>query len=102
MKFVVRVAYNARDVNRSSLVLSSPTVKYHNTFTGMLLREDFRKWQSPLDPSTNHNIASNLLHAGTAEWFFDGNVFEEWKEAGSLLWIHGRRSFFLPTIALVI
>ncbi|KAN0133554.1 Ankyrin repeat-containing domain protein [Lactarius tabidus] len=71
-KLVLRIAYDARDANR------------------MQLRDDFRQWQSPLDPSTNHNIACNLQHAGTAEWFFDGNIFEEWKVAGSLLWIHGR------------
>ena len=55
------------------------------------MRESLRKWQSPPDPSTNHNIACSLQHEGTAEWFCDGNTFEEWKVDGSLLWIHGKR-----------
>ena len=56
------------------------------------MRESFRKWQSPSDPSTNHNSACNLQYDGTAEWFFAGNIFEEWKATGSLLWIHGKRT----------
>ncbi|KAH9007530.1 hypothetical protein EDB84DRAFT_212288 [Lactarius hengduanensis] len=54
------------------------------------LRENLRKWQSPSDPSANHVIASDRQHEGTAEWFCKGNVFEEWKATGSLLWIHGK------------
>ena len=68
----------------------------------MQLRNDFKQWQSPLDPSTNHNVACNLQYAGTAEWFFDGNIFEEWKLAGSLLWVHGRRTFIFPSMSPVI
>ncbi|KAH9069514.1 ankyrin repeat-containing domain protein, partial [Lactarius deliciosus] len=49
-----------------------------------------RKWQSPPDPSTNHNIAGDRQHEGTAEWFFDSDQFENWKVTGSLLWIHGK------------
>ncbi|KAH9019910.1 hypothetical protein EDB83DRAFT_2298390, partial [Lactarius deliciosus] len=54
------------------------------------LRESLRKWQSPSDPSTNHNIAGDRQHVGTAEWFFDSDQFENWKVTGSLLWIHGK------------
>ncbi|KAH8983654.1 hypothetical protein EDB92DRAFT_1759443, partial [Lactarius akahatsu] len=49
-----------------------------------------RKWQSPPDPSTNHNIAGDRQHEGTAEWFFESSQFENWKLTGSLLWIHGK------------
>jgi hypothetical protein len=59
--------------------------------TGRQLRESLRKWQSPSDPSTNHNIACNRQHVGTAEWFCEGDIFELWKVTGSLLWIHGKR-----------
>ncbi|KAI9443873.1 hypothetical protein H4582DRAFT_1846239 [Lactarius indigo] len=52
--------------------------------------ERLREWQSPSDPSTNHIIASDRQHDGTAEWFCKGNTFEEWKATGSLLWIHGK------------
>ncbi|KAH9173158.1 hypothetical protein EDB89DRAFT_2242373 [Lactarius sanguifluus] len=67
-----QIAYNIDDANRRQL------------------RESLRRWQSPSDPSTNHNIACSLQHEGTAEWFCGGNIFEEWMVAGSLLWIHGK------------
>ncbi|KAI9436032.1 hypothetical protein H4582DRAFT_2130269 [Lactarius indigo] len=54
------------------------------------LRESLRKWQSPPDPSTNHNIAADRQHEGTAEWFIESDQFENWKLTGSLLWIHGK------------
>jgi hypothetical protein len=61
--------------------------------TGDQLRQGFRRWLSPPDPSTNHNIASNAHHKGTATWFFEGRTYKEWKSTGSesLLWIHGKR-----------
>ncbi|KAI9437138.1 hypothetical protein H4582DRAFT_2129543 [Lactarius indigo] len=55
------------------------------------LRERLRRWQSPPDPSTNHNFASDRQHEGTAEWFIKDDKFGEWKAVGSLLWIHGKR-----------
>ncbi|KAH9069622.1 ankyrin repeat-containing domain protein [Lactarius deliciosus] len=54
------------------------------------LRESLRKWQSPPDPSTTHNIVGDRQHEGTAEWFFECDQFESWKVTGSLLWIHGK------------
>ncbi|KAI9437184.1 hypothetical protein H4582DRAFT_2129609 [Lactarius indigo] len=54
------------------------------------LRESLRKWQSPPDPSTNHNIAGDRQHEGTAGWFFESSQCENWKVTGSLLWIHGK------------
>ena len=58
------------------------------------MREKLRSWVTPPDPSTNHNIACDIHHEGTAEWFFRGNVFAEWKSTGSLLWIYGKRMLF--------
>ncbi|KAF8498248.1 hypothetical protein F5888DRAFT_234093 [Russula emetica] len=60
--------------------------------TGNQLRQDLRRWLSPPDPSTNHNIACNAHHKGTATWFFEGRTYKEWKSTGSesLLWIHGK------------
>jgi hypothetical protein len=50
----------------------------------------------PPDPSTNHNIARNAHHRGTATWFFKGRTYEKWKSelngSDSLLWIHGKRA----------
>ncbi|KAH9040405.1 hypothetical protein EDB85DRAFT_135784 [Lactarius pseudohatsudake] len=54
------------------------------------LRDSLKKWQSPSDPSTNHNIACGRQHGGTIGWFCQGSVFGEWKLTGSLLWIHGK------------
>ena len=57
------------------------------------VRED-RAWLSPPDNSINHNIASNAQHQGTATWFFEGDIFTEWKSnsTGTLLWIYGKRA----------
>ncbi|KAH9009362.1 hypothetical protein EDB83DRAFT_462122 [Lactarius deliciosus] len=54
------------------------------------IKQLLRTWLSPADPSTNHNIARKAQHKGTAMWFFQGNIFIEWKSTGSLLWIHGK------------
>jgi hypothetical protein len=62
-------------------------------FAGNLLRDNFLRWLSPSDPSTNHNIATKSHHDGTAQWFFQGSIFNNWKSAGSFLWIHGKREF---------
>ena len=64
--------------------------------SGSQLQQDLRRWLSPPDPSTNHNIACGAHHKGTADWFFEGSIFREWRSAGSLLWVHGKRTFPLP------
>ena len=62
--------------------------------TGNQLRQDLHRWLAPPDPSTNHNIACNAHHKGTATWFFEGSTYKDWKSTGSesLLWIHGKRA----------
>ena len=60
---------------------------------GNQVRESLRSWVTPPDPSTNHNIACGIKHGGTAQWFFRGGMFREWKSTGSLLWIYGKRMF---------
>jgi hypothetical protein len=60
--------------------------------TGNQLRQDLRRWLSPPDPSTNHNIACKAHLKGTATWFIEGRMYNEWKSTGSLLWIHGERA----------
>jgi archaellum component FlaC len=59
--------------------------------SGNQLRESTRKWLSPPDPSTNHNIACGTHHKKTASWFFQGGIYREWKATDSLLWINGKR-----------
>ena len=60
--------------------------------TGNQLRESLRRWVTPPDPSTNHNIACDIHQGGTAEWFSQGGICAEWKSTGSLLWIYGKRT----------
>ena len=66
-----------------------------DAFAGDRLRETLRSWVTAPDPSTNHNIACGIKHDGTAQWFFRGRIFSEWKSTGSLLWIYGKRNFSL-------
>ena len=70
---------------------TAQNLKDSSILIGNQLRQDLRRWLSPPDPSTNHNIACSAHHEGTATWFFQGNFFKEWKSSGSLLWIHGKR-----------
>jgi len=59
----------------------------------MLGDQFVQHWLSPPDSSTYHDFVSKR-HRGTAAWFFECNKLTEWKETGSLLWIHGKRMFF--------
>ncbi|KAN0128638.1 hypothetical protein V8E53_013557 [Lactarius tabidus] len=54
------------------------------------VRECLRTWVPSPDPSTNHSIACGIQHDGSAQWFFRGRIFSEWKSTGSLLWIYGK------------
>ena len=78
---------------------SSPTssiLALNTWITGNQLRDSLRQWLSPPDPSTNYNIANEAHHLGTAQWFFQGSIFKDWQSTGSILWIHGNRTFLLP------
>jgi hypothetical protein len=76
----------------SSLNLISTDYKALHSISENQLRESIHKWLSPPDPSTNHNIACDTHHKKTATWFFEGNMYQEWKSKSSLLWIHGKRA----------
>ncbi|KAN0128635.1 hypothetical protein V8E53_013554 [Lactarius tabidus] len=54
------------------------------------VRESLVKWVPSPDPSTNQSIACGIQHDGSAQWFFRGRIFSEWKSTGSLLWIYGK------------
>ncbi len=64
-------------------------------YTGNQVRDNLLRWLSPPDPSINHNIACKAHHNGTAQWFLQGSIFDEWKSTGSFLWIHGKRALLL-------
>ena len=55
--------------------------------------QNLKGWLTPPDPSTNYAIGLRDLHEETATWFLGGRIFQEWHLAGSLLWIHGKRTF---------
>ena len=74
--------------------LVAPASDDLNDFVGNQVRESLGKWVTPSDPSTNHTIACGIQHGGSAQWFFRGGIFSEWKSNGSLLWIYGKRMFF--------
>ncbi|KAH9005380.1 ankyrin repeat-containing domain protein [Lactarius hatsudake] len=84
-----RVQTIINDGLQANLIIQATSHNVDDLKRGELL-ERLRKWQSPSDPSTNHIITSDRQHEGTAEWFCKGNIFEQWKATGSLLWIHGK------------
>ncbi|KAI0291326.1 hypothetical protein B0F90DRAFT_385330 [Multifurca ochricompacta] len=55
-------------------------------------RDDLRRWLSPPDPSTNHNVARGSHHDGTASWFTRGDTYKQWKMTGSLFGIRKEHS----------
>ena len=57
------------------------------------LRKDLRKWIAPPYPSVNHNAPSSVHHDGAAGWCTKGNTLAARKVAGSLGWIHGKRTY---------
>ena len=83
---------------RSSSDLCAVGSHYLSVLIGNQLRERLQQWLSPPDPSINHNIARKVHHEGTATWFFQGSIFNEWKSSPSLLWVHGKRTSFLPLL----
>jgi hypothetical protein len=86
----VRGVGEAEDQMRclSSRANSGPS----HVLIGNQLRENLRKWLSPSDPSINHNIACAIRHEGSAGWFLESSMFNDWKSTGSLLWINGKRA----------
>ena len=56
------------------------------------LRKDLANWLSPPDPFINFNTADHARHEGTAVWFTQSDVFKNWKQSGSFLWVHGKRT----------
>jgi hypothetical protein len=64
--------------------------------TGTPLQQAATKWLSPPDPSVNYHSACDMHHEGTATWFIEGTIFKDWKQSGSLFWIHGKRAFPFP------
>ena len=83
-------------VNRSLSLTPAPHSKHLYLLAGNQLRDSLSRWLSSPDPSTNHNIACKAHCNGTARWFFQGTIFNQWKSTGSFLWIHGKRALLAP------
>jgi len=71
--------------NEEARMATAQILKVMRNIDDDQLRENLRKWLSPPDPSTSHNIARALRHEGSAKWFFEGSIFNDWKSTGSLL-----------------
>jgi hypothetical protein len=82
--------------NRSSSPNFPLRSGHPDTFIGNQLRDSLLRWLSPPDPSINHNIACKVHHHGSAQWFFQGSIFNQWKPTGSFLWLQGKRAFLHP------
>jgi hypothetical protein len=65
---------------------------------GDQMQKDSKNWLCPPDPSKNYNIGCKAHQDGTATWFLQGSLFDEWNTKGSLLWIHGKRAFATLTL----
>jgi hypothetical protein len=88
------VANQVTDLNRSSSsVLFTADHETLTSVAGNELRKDIQRWIAPPDPSVNYNAASGAHHEGTAAWCTKGNTLADWRAAGSLLWIHGKRAY---------
>ncbi|KAH9969235.1 hypothetical protein BJV74DRAFT_799388 [Russula compacta] len=77
------------DIRQALIVMQAMTSEI-NKIKRHQLQRDIRSWLSPPDPSINHNIAREAHLDGSAAWFMQGRIFEEWKSKGSLLWIYGK------------
>ena len=80
------------DQNIGPYVLAVTCVCGRICRTGEQLQEKVRSWPSRPDSSENHIIARRCHRPGTATWFTQDLLFEEWKAMGSLLWVHGKRT----------
>ena len=94
-RLVVQHAANDIDEIKCSWLpnLATIYVSCVNLLAGNQFIQLLRSWLSPADPSTNHNLAQKAQHNGTAAWLFQGQIILKWQSTGSLLWIHGKRTF---------
>jgi archaellum component FlaC len=94
MQAVQLVANQVTDINcSSSSILITADHETLTSVAGSDLRKDIQKWIYPPDPSVNYNTASGAHQEGTAAWCIKGNTLADWKATGSLLWIHGKRTY---------
>ena len=66
-----------------------------SALAGNEARHELQKWISSPDSSANYDAACDAHHEGTVAWCTQGNTFTRWAESGSLLWVHGKRTYIL-------
>jgi hypothetical protein len=101
-KGIVKEILNKMDARNCSYSLDLVAIicRSSQIVIGEEVPQKLKGWLSPPDPSTNYNIGLRDLHKETATWFLEGCIFQEWHSSGSLLWIHGKRTY-LKTYALL-
>ena len=87
--------------NEEVVMASAQLLKVAHKIAENQVWDSLKKWQSPPDPSTNHHIASDRQHEGTAEWLIDGDKFRKWMVDGALLWIHGKGTFLSSVTSVI-
>ena len=92
---LLKITHN---VNCSLSLTPAHLSECSDIFTGNQLRDSLFRWLSPPDPSINHNVACKAHHNGTAQWFLQGSIFNQWKSTDPFLWIHGKRALLLAFI----
>ena len=92
---VMAIGDRLHQVNRSLSLQLCSTFLGLDLFTGNDLRDQFLRWLSPSDPSINHNTTRDVHHNGTAQWFLQGNIYNQWKSSDSFLWVRGKRALLL-------
>ncbi|PSN62572.1 hypothetical protein BS50DRAFT_122517 [Corynespora cassiicola Philippines] len=50
---------------------------------------EIRRWLSAPDSSVNFRKALELRQANTGQWLLESNVYKQWREKGSFVWLHG-------------
>ncbi|KAF3941614.1 Inversin [Dactylella cylindrospora] len=53
-------------------------------------KREILQWLSPIDVSTNHNVACKKREPSTGNWFLDLDEYITWKNTpGGMIWVHG-------------
>jgi hypothetical protein len=67
------------------------------SIAGDNVQRNVKEWLSPPDPWENHNVVHDTRHDGTGTWLIQGDTCTKWKSSGrsSLLWINGKRQYFV-------
>jgi hypothetical protein len=98
---VQQVVKQVADLNRSSSNLITADHEALTYLLGNQLRKYLRQWITPPDPSVNYNAASGAHHEGTAAWCTKGKKLADWQTSGSLMWIHGKRTYSIVVRVLI-